>query len=188
MPATSSLRALSSGGDASDDSSSSSGSDDSSDSDSDLELLGGDSDSDDEEEEGQWTQYREVGEGQKDEDADDTHALIPESRYRLPEGVRKAAYKALAGDADEHGEDGEEGEGGPLALGEHGEDSQYVPMAPRHLTRRCSACGGSCCANHGLALRYKSSSLRMPKTRCLHTELLVYTTSVRSSWPLTVAT
>lgn len=129
MPATSSLRAFSSGGGrASDDSSSSSESDSDSDSDSE-ELAGGDSDSDDEDEEGQWTQYRELGEGQVDDDADDTDALIPESRYRLPKGVRQAAHKALGGhDNDPDEEDWGDGEAGPLAVRPDSGDSQYAPL------------------------------------------------------------
>lgn len=129
IAAANSLRSFSSGADKeSGESSSSSDSDDSSDSDS--EELGADSD-DEEEEEGQWTRYRELGEGHVDDDADDTDALIPENRYRLPQGVRKAARSALGGDDED--EDWGDGEAGPLAVRPDGGASQCVPCDPRYL-------------------------------------------------------
>lgn len=103
VTAAGSLRCFSSGEDSDSEESS-----DSSDSDSD-DLSGLGSDSDDEDD-GQWTRYREVGEGDVDEDADDKDALIPENRYQLPDGVRKAARSALGE------EDWSDGEAGPVSM------------------------------------------------------------------------
>jgi hypothetical protein len=97
-----------------------------------LSSFGSDSDDEeDDEDDGQWAQYREVGEGDVDEDADGTDPLIPDNRYQLPAEVRKAARSALgAANEEEEEDDWGDGEAGPSQIGEDG-NSECVSIDSR---------------------------------------------------------
>lgn len=62
-------------------------------------ILGAEED-DSEEEAEQWKQFRDVGDGSDDDDADHVDAKIPQDRFVLPEDVRRKSAASLNAEGD----------------------------------------------------------------------------------------